>query len=480
MRRPRVAKNAHDAHSVNHEHATVTVSGMNASLCRESINRRLLFAAGFRYGLHSALGALVERPVVYRGAELAAQLGCDLGESLRTRRAVPRFGRPVAHVPEAGVKIVQHPRYRTYYRDDGANAAFGMHLGVDFIMHDGKLYPVDLNLNAAIRRQRRALYTGAVDPMLLTLRDLAAKRGYRKVVCFAESWSADYVQEFMRLSKDGPPAFVPASPGRRCLPGVTRLVALPQEPEADTLSVVFHYQHCALDYFMTNQHCTSRWLNRGIDAGGSRTDALGSVASFGSVREIDLDDSDELPNVVIKLGGGWSGNLVRIARFDAELRDSYAAFTARELRSIFRLSLFERLRGWCGGHHELVFQKFIPPDTDQAGKARIIRAHMLVCPDVSAMLSCHRVVSDAPLPRRIPLGILEGDAPFIVNYSKGAHYRAVEAGEEALVSRACAQLGELIQGVVGERFVIGGTQGNPGIHTRTRGERNEPDAAGQS
>jgi hypothetical protein len=418
-----------------------------------SLQRRLFFAADTTFALQSSRCVLARSNTALRAAELCSQLIFDAIESARARRVVPSFGRPTIHVPEAGQKVAQHPRYRTYYQDSARNAVVGMHLGVDFIFSNGKLFPVDINLNAALRPERRRVYRASFDPFLQSLREVALRTGRRKVVCYAETWGSEYLAEFSGLSELGGVQFEGVSRVSNPPEHTSATPSLCPELEEDCLYVVFHYQHSALDHFVTNQRCTSRWLAELIAAGGTATSSLGTVDAFGSLKDAAINTSSTLPNVVIKLGGGWSGDLVRMLRLDEGLLNTYKQKTDSELRSLFRLSAARRLKGWIGRHHELVFQRFVPPSTDEAGRAWIIRAHMLVAPGLTTLLSCHGVVSDTPLPKTVPIGVVTNDSAFVVNFSRGAHYGNCSTDETVKVALACEQLGSVVHLAISNHFL---------------------------
>jgi hypothetical protein len=421
----------------------------------DSIQRRILFAGDFQYFLFSLLNKRIENPLFYRALEFLAQSCYDFLECLRTRSFVINFGRPSSAVSYIRGQLAQHPRYRTYWHDYESNSTVGMHIGVDFIKN-GDYYPVDLNLNAALRPERRELYDTKIDPFFEKLLQVALSNGYRKVVCFADAWLPQQVSELDILSRMSGINLIAACPSRRSPKGVRYLPTVPEQLEANTLYIIFNYQHSPLDFFITNQSCTAYWLKDAIlSYQGVDKLRLGYVDTSPKLKDLELSEVGQWPNLVVKLGGGWSGNFVKIAKVrNKEEARPVLRMTSDDIPRVFKRSLLKKMSGWAGHHHSVLFQKFIPPELNDNGYPQIIRSHLLLTPVMNEILSCHRVISQHKPPKNLDFGLIKHDRSFIVNFSKGAQYERVDQEQAREIKIASIQLAHLIKSVLKERFMI--------------------------
>ncbi len=418
-----------------------------------SLHRRLTFSSLFSAFLTKKLKPYFTNELLYRGLSSLAQLVYDSIESIRRRSFVGAFGSPNICALEAQSKIDQHPSSRCYYHDAHVNSTVGMHLGVDLIPHKGTFYPIDVNLVAAIRQERRDLYSSKYDPLLSRIVDFAFQNRYAKILCIADWWTPLYVDETVSLNNE--PSTIDlklASPNPHNNPSIIHWAAFPDELEPDTLYVVFNHPHTPVDYFLTNQSYAASGLRQEYEKDKSKYSLLGFVDSSDDLPSLNIDLASDFPNLVIKLGGSSSGRHVRIARVDREFL-ARSRFDGGDIVSIFGLSLFTRLKNWIGQHNQLVFQQLIPADPVN-GHAQIYRTHILVTPERNFFLSAHRIVSDHPLPSEVPTGVLDSDSCYVVNYSKGAHYERLSVIEESVVEEASMQLAQLINSALRERFVV--------------------------
>jgi len=429
---------------------------INQNIHADSINQRIFFSGNLRYKLYNLFHNITENHTFYRPIEFLAQLGYDAFYSVRNRSIVPYFGHPNIYACKDLNGIKQHPKYRTYFHNENNNSTVGMFLGVDVIKNHSGFYVVDLNLNAGLREERRRLFDAEVDPFLVRLKEMCLENGYTKVVCFAHQWPKEYIDEFKILNRTREVIFIPASPNKHDLKDVRKMLAIPHEMEANTLYVVFNYQHTPIDLFITNQSFTSHWLNQGIDSIGLGSESMFKrVESYDSLEDVELHDNNRLPNLVIKLGGGWASQYVKVANVNiADIENFRKQFSDKKIISLFNRNFITRLRGWIGQHHKLLFQKYIPPEVNSNNQAWIVRMHLFISPSVSKMLSCNRIVSDHKLHNSVPFGIVDDNHPYIVNLHKGAHYEAIHGDEFQLMESAAEQLCQIIYHVLSNKFVV--------------------------
>jgi hypothetical protein len=121
---------------------------------------------------------------------------------------------------------------------------------------------------------------------------------------------------------------------------------------------------------------------------------------------------------------------------------------------VFRRSRIARIRGALGRHQRPLFQRYVPPEIDEEGRPRILRAHVLVAPRLTCLLSAHQVVSGQPLPEEAPAGIISDDGCYIVNFSKGAHYALADRQTHQDLERVVACLGRATDRAIRTRFVV--------------------------
>jgi len=427
-----------------------------------SINRRVAFGSMIRVGLFSLFNKVTYASAFYRTLEFLAQFSYDCFESIRIGQLVPDVGRPNIYAANFKGKISQQPQQRTYYHDKRINSTVGMFLGIDIIKNGDEYYPIDFNLNAGLKTARRKLFTTEFDPILSGLEKIALKSHYDNVYCHADYWSIDFVNEFRALNKKSEVKFIPTSPYQRDIEGVTHLLNIPEQLEPNSLYVIFNYNHTPLDFFITNQSYTSLWIKEGIKKNRqiNKDGFLNYFDSYNSLSEVAFKDSGIYPNLVIKLGGGWAANFVKIAKIAKGQKGIGGLdITEKELYSLFNRNIFTKLRGWVGQHQKLLFQEFIQPEINNKGCAQIIRADMLLAPVNKSMLACRRVVNDLPIPDDIPYGLVQDDRPYIVNLNTGvAHYERIESKDEQVINEVCSELCEIMHDSISKKFFV--TAGN--------------------
>jgi hypothetical protein len=103
----------------------------------------------------------------------------------------------------------------------------------------------------------------------------------------------------------------------------------------------------------------------------------------------------------------------------------------------------------------LLWQRYLPPETDEAGRAIKLRLHALLSPAGGRFLSIHGVVGTRPVPSSFPPGVQPDDGTLIQSFSKGARYRRVGAEIEREAAEAAAELGAALSAAVRERFETG-------------------------
>lgn len=421
---------------------------MNYHCHLDTINKRILFAGTFKHIIFKLFNRLIKNTDFYRITEAVGQYHYDLLQSICCKQVVKYFGTPNLLAAETERNIIQHPKYRSFYYDKNKNSVIGMHLGVDFIKNNNKFFPVDINLKADLSLNRRSIYKDEIDPILLNLQRIAIENNFKKIYCFADYWSRNYVREFESVNKKGLVRFVPATPHKTKNSSLKKMLALPEQLEENSMYLIFEPQHGPVDFYLTNHAYTNFWLDNYLKKNEFKSSILSSIDSYTNIMDIKLKNIGKLPNLVVKLSGGGSAKYVKILKVD-----DASKLNEKDLLSYFNLSAYDKLKFFFGKHQKLIYQKFIPPEVNSTGCAQIIRSHLLVTPKVTSMLSCHRIVSNTTVPDNIESGLMQNDDALIVNFAKNSHYEIIDAAELNKIKEASQQLCTLIDRVLSEKFI---------------------------
>lgn len=386
----------------------------------------------------------------WRAVEAATHLSriaIDLVASARARRVVAELGHVERALHQLAAPVAQHPRFASYLEDPDRHAMVAMHVGVDLIRHGGAYYLLENNFGPSLNERRRALYPQAFDPVISELAHHAASLGFRRLVPISLRWKAFHLDEFRaaeaRFGIRIEPRVCPLP-----MPGVPRLVGLPDPLEADT----FYFLHSGLwtpvVRFLDNKWLMSRWLAHALDEL-----PRGELALPRTREQLDFslrDNGPRWPNLVVKLANSERSRRVVAARFATahEAREALGLVPGGAPPRRLRQSVLDLL----AGRDRLLFQDFIPPELDAGGRPQMIRLHMLVSPRGNRFLSAHLRIARLPAPERVPSGLVEDGTAFIFNE---ADYRVLPPSYEAEVARVTEQLGRAMHAGISRTFQTG-------------------------
>lgn len=380
----------------------------------------------------------------------AMRIGFDLLECLRTGNVVPDIGNPELALLDVDGVLPQHPRFRGYWYDAARHASVGMFIGVDLIRHGGKYYVLELNHGPSIYPRRRAMYDLPYDPVVSGMVSAAKAQGFRRLVPIAFAWNELYVEEFGRAAAEFGIEIVPTNcPIER--QGAARMIGLPEPLEPETMYVIHSGLMTPLCRYVDNKWYTSKWLAHAI------AHELPKETKVAFPRTQDSfffpeDNGERWPNLVVKLAGAARSTGVIAGRFESEAdaRETLGLTAGIDVPTQLRLGFLNSL--FFYGKERVIYQSFIPPELDAEHHPQVIRLHLLVSPTVTTYLSAHRRVSTAPLPDRMPSGIIASDTTFIFNE---AVYRPLGEDLEPELREVGAHLGAATQSAIVRKFVTG-------------------------
>jgi hypothetical protein len=328
----------------------------------------------------------------------------------------------------------------------------GVHMGVDLIHHNGRYFPIELNLYAGLKRERRVLYPEKdIDPIFSGICRSAAQAGYQNVLLFHHGWYRRQEQEFHRALQEfglqGKCIGLPYGPGTRA----HTVTALPEQLPERTFCIVFHSQHQPIDYLLADKSATSQWLQQEHDDSNA---LLGTVRSSNELFIPPLDESEYWPNLVIKFGGMDRGANVVFAkvRNESEALQCLRFRSRKDHLQLINGSWLDRVEAALFHRDHVVFQEFIPPEITAAGRACVIRAHFVFTPLRDIFLSAHLSVPETKPPEQIPFGLVPTKG-LIANLHVDAHFERLDEHTEEQLSRVAPELGQALRKAACARFI---------------------------
>ena len=430
-----------------------------------SLDRRLRSASAWRYTVDAALAALGWQRSKWFSelVHLAGSLAIDLSEVLRTGRSVPCLGQ--AHLAAFGAcqRLAQDPRYRGYWYDADRHALVGMHLVIDLNRYQDRFHVIEINVDPAMRPERRRLYEADVDPLLAELAGLARARGFERIVLIRQAWSVAQAEELSRAGRQTGIEFFGASVAALAAEprhGIRPMVALPRRLRPQTIYVVgtpagktplFHLIH--------NKLCSARWLAEAIRRSGGPASPLAAIPAFERLVVPPEPSDRRWPNLVVKLANADYAQAVVMGRFATELE------ARRELRldddpdsvpGVFPIEAMHRL--WhllVGGRPPVLYQPFVPPEVADR-RARHIRLHVFTSPLADAFLSADGVTAGEDLPDNLPSGLVTRQGAYVVSFSRGGSYCRLANDTECELRHVAEEFGRLLRSEVEQRFTIAG------------------------
>lgn len=424
----------------------------------DSLHRRLLFSAKSRYftdwlfskePLYSFC-KLTRLEHLARVPDMLANFAFDLGECFRTRSLVPHIADVRATVLNARVKFLQPPRYQGFTYDAENHSMVGMHLGIDLVKHGGKYYPLEFNLDAAVRAERRILYSESIDPIYTRILGTAKELNFKKVVLFNSKWDRACQDEIRKLSSNSIEVSTLAYP-----PGKGTACALPPRLESNTFYVVFHTRHIPLNEFVHNKISSAKWFEESINVIDEGERLIGNILTSEELFVTGFNEVSASPNLVVKFAGVDAGAAVLMAkvRGKQEAKD-LGLDSISLLNRHFRMRPYRRFVNRINGNDRILFQQYIVPDIDAEGKAQKYRIHLLVAPLQCRFLSVHKVKAGIKLPLKVDEGIIQDPSAFLVNYSHNSGYCRVNEEQERELEKVADQLGQIISHALSKRFEV--------------------------
>ncbi|MFH1278476.1 MAG: hypothetical protein ABIK65_08870 [Candidatus Eisenbacteria bacterium] len=436
-----------------------------------SLDRRLR-SAGDRRSAVDRLAGRVPLPgplrpgllSVPRVLERAGVIGYDLWESIRTGRPVPWFGEPRRAIQDAEGPVPQHPRYLTYWDDPENRTVMGVHLGLDIVHRDGQFHILEVNMDAALRPPRRALYEEPVDPLFRAIAGAARQGGFGKVVLHRYAWPAPWRAEIARAGEEaGIEALAASFPSAYHKPPHP-LGGLPSPPPRETMFVFFSSRNTPVDYYVHDKECTERWLARGLAGRRKGDPPLHGVPSFAAPDFPLPDNGPRWPNLVVKLADYDGGKYVRLARVrdEEEARRAFRIDAPGTVPKVIALSPLPRLVNRLTSRGKVIFQPFIPYSLDERERPVTYRLHILVTPRATAFLSAHTLVGPERIPEELPFGLVPDHRVYVLSFSKGASYGRVPGRIEEELRAIAPRIGAVVQKALDARFVTGRAGGTRG------------------
>ena len=393
-----------------------------------------------------------------RGMVAKAASACfDIVECLRTGRRLPSIGEPEKAAAAGTVgRAPQHPRQLTYWYDPDRHVLAGLSLGIDVIKRADKFYIIENNLGAAMRPERRRLYDTPFDPIVLGLVTAAREAGFRTLVPYAHRWSDFYIQEFRQAGEDLGVDVRPAcSPGIQSN-GMQTLAGLSTPLPESTMYSFFDSRNTAIDHFVHSKTISAEWLRHGLSMQNNRDGLLDLVRTENRLFVPAVDD-DRWPNLAVKLDGWDKGEFVAVCRFEteAQAREALGLRHDADRPRIFDLGIGRRLSARLLQKGNPVYQEFIAPDCDPAGRPIKFRVHAFLSPLFDRFLSAHAMVAPGAPTERMQPGEVRKDGTLVLSFSKGAKYTALMPGLEPQLERVSGEFARLLSGAITERFETG-------------------------
>jgi hypothetical protein len=380
----------------------------------------------------------------------------DLMECARAGRWLACIGQARQAIGATEAPLPQHPRYRGYWYDSSRNALVGMVLGLDIIQSDGRYYLLEMNLNAGLLPERRALYSERIDPLFTGIVGFAKNHGFRRVVPYKREWSPEQVAEFIAAGTSVGLVVTPACFSFTSSPSAESVAALPDVLAQDALYLVFSSRHSPLDYFIHDKLCTARWFEAGVRVFGNGL--VWSIPTYTRLTIPPMHPEPRWPNLVVKLADFDMGQYVLMARVrdEAEARAALGQDRPEAFPRAFRMSPMVRLGNFLTHRGHVIYQPFIPPDIDEEGQIGRLRLMLLVSPLGSRFLSVHAAVSSPP-DTPLAFGTATRDTPLLFTGMSGTPRKRVEQRTEEEAVAAADEIGRILDHAVRAKFLVGPT-----------------------
>ncbi|HVE70942.1 MAG TPA: hypothetical protein VNI54_06200 [Thermoanaerobaculia bacterium] len=392
-----------------------------------------------------------------------ARVAYDLVESIRTRRWAPDIGNAELALLHATDPLPQNRRYLSYWHDPAINTTAGTIVGVDLIRHNGKYHVIEINRGPSIYPRRREMYAETFDPMFWRIFESAPSEGYRKIVPIAFRWHAVYIEEFERASHALGIPIVPHNCPLQFPECPRRMFALPDPIEPETLYVIHSGLMSPAVRYLDDKWYSWQWLEHAI-----REEMPGTLVALPATHDdfvFPLDDhGPRWPNLVVKLASSARSTHVIAARFDSvdEAREALGVGESGRVPDKLRTGFVKGLL--FHGSERVLYQAYVPPELDEREHARMLRLHLWLSPQRTLYLAAHARISQKPVPKVAPRGIIRQDGAYIFN---DAEYARLSPEMEEEIRSVAADLGGAMQRALERKFETGPAQANSSAGSTT-------------
>jgi len=329
-----------------------------------------------------------------------------------------------------------------------------MHISVDLIKHQDRFYINELNLDTAMRPERRRLYDAEIDPVLTGICHVAQARRFRRVVLCAGQWSESYREEAKLCGRQHGLQVIMASTRPWRDSDSLPMPGLPTPLEDNTLYVIFSMRHAPTDYLVHDKLGTATWLPllsaKQIDDGQLVTGILTSEKPNVPLADV----AGPWPNLVIKLAGWGRGLFMLFAkvRDENEARAMLGLVRDGQIPKAMAMSTREKLMSNLQHKGPVLYQPYIRPDMTDDGNVQTYRLHMFISPFENRFLSVHGNVSSISVPKRLPFGVVTDPRPYMTKFAFGARFVTVDEHTVAQSKRIATQLGKSLQQALTQKF----------------------------
>jgi len=301
----------------------------------------------------------------------------------------------------------------------------GLIVGLDFVQNADGYWLLECNMDCGLLAGRTAMY--AQDPFVVNVLDFAAAHGYRRLAIVAGATSVD--PDMARQYREGGAARKievrlfenPFDPRF----GHEKTVGLPKFADGGTLILRNRHYRTALDYVIHHKRASSRALRIYKEQTGDSSFQLPLTSADPCIGR--PDESDPYPNLVFKLPELDDGEGVLFLKAssvsDAKELIAEAARAASPKTRLSRLYLSLRDR-------QGIFQEYVRTPFVEDRRLFKTRAYVLITPVGARFLSSQKTICAKPLPARLPFGIVQDQAPYLVSYRPGSRWVLPSAEEE--------------------------------------------------
>jgi hypothetical protein len=332
--------------------------------------------------------------------------------------------------------LPQQRAYRGFWHDSGSHSTVGLVVGLDLIEDDEGFWLVESNMNCGLEIIRTVIFRN--DPFVRSLLDVASSSGYRRLVVVSGATSVD--EEMTRQYREGAAArglelllFEDSFHVRFGHPGTS---GLPEEGVPRTLLVRNRHYRTPLDWIIHHKRASSRALRLYKEESGDTSFRLPSTTA--EPRFTPADSRDPFPNLVFKLPESDDGEGVVFLKVSSleHAREVLAQSLHRIVRPRVLGRLYSRLLD-----REGVYQPFIPTRLTADRRLYKTRAYVVLTPIGVHFLAAHRLVGCRPVPESLPVGLVEDQLPYLVNWRAGSRLEKISLEDLPAVSRAALGVG---------------------------------------